>query len=199
MRWAKPYIGKGVERPSIANQCGTKQVGKPRFEEWKNAYGRYGMRTDKTGNNGLARKPREGGWWPETREPAGCLGGRPASQLAPATGSPPFGPCRGWVVLADFGHFFGVVRGPIFNPKDAGTQVRYNTKQTKQIWGKTGLRFDRSEFSKFNRWKWPKKCEWRPKNGTEVLFLAKSQSKLYGIIFLWFSSSYDCATPVWSS
>ena len=76
------------------------------------------------GDKGAGRLPRQ---------PADCLGGRPASQLAPATGNPPPAIAEvGWF-LADFGRFFGVVRGPIFNPKDAGTQVRYNTKQTKQI------------------------------------------------------------------
>ena len=53
-------------------------------------------------------------------------------------------------VLADFGCLFGLVWGPIFNPKEVGTQVRYTVNQTKEIWDKTGLRFDRREFSKFD-------------------------------------------------
>ena len=53
-------------------------------------------------------------------------------------------------VLADFGGLFGLVRGPIFNLKEMGTQVRHTMNQTKEIWDKTGLRFDRSEFSKLS-------------------------------------------------
>ena len=36
-------------------------------------------------------------------------------------------------VLADFGGLFELVRGLIFNPKEAGTQVRNTMNQTKEI------------------------------------------------------------------
>ena len=76
---------------------------------------------------------------PPERRPSGCL---------------PAAPLHGWTearwVLANFGGLFRLLRGPIFNPKEAGNQVQYIMNQMKEIWGKTGLRFDRSEFSKFD-------------------------------------------------
>ena len=36
-------------------------------------------------------------------------------------------------VLADFGGLFGLVQGPIFNPKEVGTQVQYTVNQTKEF------------------------------------------------------------------
>ena len=67
---------------------------------------------------------------------------------------PPDNPLQGltearWV-LADFGGLFGLVWGSIFNPKEVETQVRYTVNQTKEILDKTGLRFDQSEFLKFD-------------------------------------------------
>ena len=72
--------------------------------------------------------------------------GRPASHPA---GGPPAasrqllsGLADARWVLADFGGLFGAFRGPIFNPKEVETQVRHIVNQTKEIWDKTGLRFD---------------------------------------------------------
>ena len=128
-----------MERPSIANQCGTKSLENKGLKKGKtrtDSMGRVRTNWEITGWHGteggrLVAGDQGAGRLP--RHPAGCLGGRPAGQLAPATGSRPSVLAEvGWF-LDDFGRFFGVVWGPIFNPKDAGTQVRYNTKQTKQI------------------------------------------------------------------
>ena len=76
--------------------------------------------------------------------PAGhAAGGPPAASRQPLHG---LAETR-WV-LDEFEGLFGLVRGPIFNPKEMETQVRNTVNQTKEIWDKTGLRFDRNEFSK---------------------------------------------------
>ena len=113
------------------------------------------------GGGGAGRKkPRGSFGWLEGRPVV--LQRRPAVQPGwpPATlWQPLHGLAEARWVLADFGGLFGLVRGPIFNLKDAGTQVQYTMKQTKEIWGKTGLLFDRNEFLKFGQWKWPKKVK----------------------------------------
>ena len=81
---------------------------------------------------------------------AGRPAGHPAGGPPAASRQPLSGLAEARWVLADFGGLFGLVRGPIFNPKEAKTQVRNIVNQTKEIWNKTGLRFDRSELSKFD-------------------------------------------------
>ena len=92
-----------------------------------------------------------GGDWPGGQ--LAFLGGRPTSLLVAlrqSAGSPSTAWPRLGGFLANFGGLFGLVQGPIFNPKEAGIQVQYAVKQTKEIWSKTGLRFDQNEFSKFD-------------------------------------------------
>ena len=88
-----------------------------------------------------------------TGGPAG-LAGEEAGHAAggpPATSRQPLpGLAEARWVLADFGGLFVLVRGLIFNSKEMETQVRNIVNQTKEIWDKTGLRFDWSEFSKFD-------------------------------------------------
>ena len=93
-----------------------------------------------------------------TGGPAGHAGGA-AGHAGRSAGHPTGGPPAAsrqslsglaearWV-LADFGGLFWAFRGPIFNPKKVKTQVRHTVNQTKEMWDKMGLRFDRSEFSK---------------------------------------------------
>ena len=82
--------------------------------------------------------------------PAGWPTGSPAAGPPAASRQPLHGLAEARWVLVDFRGLFGLVWGPIFNPKDLGTQVRYTMKKTKEISDKTGLRFDQSEFSKFD-------------------------------------------------
>ena len=87
--------------------------------------------------------------------PAGQVAGHAGRPAGHPAGGPPAasrqllsGLAEARWVLADFGGLFWAFQGPIFNPKEVGTQVRRTVNQTKEIWDKTGLRFDRSEFSK---------------------------------------------------
>ena len=139
------YIGKGwggsLTQQPMWDRKNEKQV----WEARKHAYGRV-----------LARKlTRAEEGWLEEELGGSCLHNRLAEQHnQPAVPrQPPLGLAEARWVLADFGGLFGLVRGPIFNPKEVGTQVRHTMNQTKEIWDKTGLRFDQSEFSKFDSWK----------------------------------------------
>ena len=138
------------------------------------------------------------GWWEKgwggterrlTRGLAGYLGGWSAVQggwpAAQVVGlrQPPYSLAEARWVLANFRGLFELIRGPIFNPKEAETQVRYIMSQTKKIWRKTGLWFDRSEFLKFDSWKRLKSEKRWPKNGMTVLFFTNSQVELLGIMF----------------
>ena len=79
---------------------------------------------------------------------AGWPAGFPAAGPSTASQQPLQDLAKARWVLADFGGLFGLVQGPIFNPKEARNQVQNTVNQMKEIWDKTGLRFDRSEFSK---------------------------------------------------
>ena len=88
-----------------------------------------------------------------TAQPAGTVvqpAGTAACNAPALSRQPPPGLAEARWVLVDFGGLFRFVWGPIFNLKDARTQVRYTVNQTKESLGKTGLRFDWSEFSKFD-------------------------------------------------
>ena len=60
----------------------------------------------------------------------------------PAPRQPLSGLAEAGCVLPDFGGLFWAFWGPIFDPKEMGTQVRHTVNQMKEIWDKTGLRFD---------------------------------------------------------
>ena len=62
-------------------------------------------------------------------ESAGRAGSKPPAALR----QPLQGLAKARWVLAHFGGFFGLVWGPIFNLKEAGTQVQYTVNQTKEI------------------------------------------------------------------
>ena len=75
--------------------------------------------------------------WPVVQE------GRPAMQQGRLAVQPGWPPVALWQslhslarvrwLLANFGGLFGLVQGLIFNPKEAGTQLRNTMNQTKEI------------------------------------------------------------------
>ena len=114
---------------------------------------------------------------------AGRPAGHPAGGPPAASRQPLSGLAEARWVLANFGGLFWAFWGPFFNPKEVETQVRHTVNQTKEIWDKTGLRFDQSEFSKLGCQKRSKSEKRLPKNGTAVLFSSNSQVELLGILF----------------